>query len=194
MIRNTNDPTEMRLNMLLGMAIGGAGMIEAQERSGQAELVASEQLPVKGSDHSIFQKWGFQWGETTPGDSIFRSCTLPAGWSKQRTDHSMWSNIVDDKGRVRASVFYKAAYYDRSAHINPEHRFQAQGEYDSDGHATGRGVVKDGKDTIWTSDPIDQAGLKSYEVSEAARAKAVEWLNANRPGWAVLETGWNLPD
>jgi len=48
---------------------------------------------------------------------------LPIGWKKRSTGHSMWNDLVDDKGRVRATFFYKAAFYDRDAFINFERRY-----------------------------------------------------------------------
>jgi hypothetical protein len=52
-----------------------------------------------------------------------RSVKLPEGWHIKATDHSMWSNLVDDKGRNRASIFYKAAFYDREAFLSFNRRF-----------------------------------------------------------------------
>ena len=43
---------------------------------------------------------------------------MPNGWKKQATDHSMWSELIDDKGKVRATIFYKAAFYDQRAFLN----------------------------------------------------------------------------
>jgi hypothetical protein len=49
---------------------------------------------------------------------MFRPATLPEGWRREGSDHAMWSHIVDDQGRKRASIFYKAAFYDRGAHMS----------------------------------------------------------------------------
>lgn len=40
---------------------------------------------------------------------------LPDGWKKVGTNHDMHSDLVDETGKVRASIFYKAAFYDRRA-------------------------------------------------------------------------------
>jgi hypothetical protein len=61
------------------------------------------------------QKEGVKFGKPLPDNSIFCNAELPKGWKKRATDHSMWSELVDDKGVVRAQIFYKAAFYDRSA-------------------------------------------------------------------------------
>lgn len=56
-------------------------------------------------------------------DDLFYSVELPEGWKVEATDHHMWNNLFDDKGRRRANFFYKAAFYDRDAFINFEHRY-----------------------------------------------------------------------
>ena len=93
-------------------------------------------------------------------DDLFVEVTLPAGWKKEATDHSMWSKLVDDKGRERASIFYKAAFYDRDAHINITQRFhcmtQPVGGYGQDTPRTHEeSVVTDCGGIIWKSDPIE---------------------------------------
>jgi hypothetical protein len=83
-------------------------------------LVNSTDLPVKmnsGTDADLIAL-GFTLGEPHASDPMFRPATLPAGWSKKGTDHSMWSQVVDEHGRKRLSIFYKAAFYDRDAFIN----------------------------------------------------------------------------
>ena len=44
--------------------------------------------------------------------------TLPPGWSRQGSDHAMWAHLLDEHGRQRVGIFYKAAFYDRSAHMH----------------------------------------------------------------------------
>jgi len=115
-IRDTrNDGIEVLFDALLGGS--AAGHFERQEARGQQELCASTQLPQKGSESEEIQALGIEWGESAKGDELFREATLPEGWEKRATDHSMWSEIVDETGKVRAEVFYKAAFYDRDAFI-----------------------------------------------------------------------------
>lgn len=98
---------------LAGLLDGSDRYITEMESAGQSQLVASTQIPTRGSDG--LAALGFEVGEINPSDPMFRDATLPAGWSKQGSDHDMWSYIVDEHGRQRVSVFYKAAFYDRSA-------------------------------------------------------------------------------
>ena len=60
---------------------------------------------------------GVVYGEDV--DDLFVNVTLPPSWQVNPTDHSMWSELVDSDGVVRAQIFYKAAFYDRSAFISP---------------------------------------------------------------------------
>lgn len=99
---------------------GNPNAIEAQEARGQKELLQSMQLPidVPPVDKQKLIDAGVIFGEVSAGDKMFMDAVLPKGWSKRATDHSMWSELVDDKGEVRAKIFYKAAYYDRRAFMN----------------------------------------------------------------------------
>lgn len=94
--------------------------ILAQEARGQKELVQSMQLPtdVPPADKQKLVDAGVIFGEQSAGDTMFVDALLPKGWSKRPTDHSMWNELVDDKGVVRAKIFYKAAFYDRRAFMN----------------------------------------------------------------------------
>lgn len=106
--------------LLLADAMGGkssSDIITDMEAAGQRQLVASQQLPTKIQSGMVadFEALGFTFGEPLKDDPMFRPATLPPGWTKRGTDHDMWSRIDDELGRERVSIFYKAAFYDRSA-------------------------------------------------------------------------------
>lgn len=109
-------------NFLVASIPGG---IEAQEKQGQTEFVANSTLPKRfnsGTKEEL-EQMGIIFGEDV--DDLFVEVQLPQGWKKEATEHSMWSNLLDEKGRKRASVFYKAAFYDRDAFISVYRRFSA---------------------------------------------------------------------
>lgn len=114
-------------HMLFGRDPGG---IEAMEARGQSELVHSEVLPTDGlkKHKALLERWGFTIGEPVSDDPLFTRATLPSGWKRRKTDHLMWSEILDEQGRVRLRLFYKAAFYDRRAHTSLEPRYEVEYE------------------------------------------------------------------
>lgn len=112
MIENTSDrdPLVHLLGMMGGS--GQSGYIEEMEAAGAAQMRESTVLPTEGPWEEA-EALGFVRGGDT--DDLFCEASLPEGWSKDGTGHSMWTNIVDERGIVRAAIFYKAAFYDRRA-------------------------------------------------------------------------------
>ncbi len=109
------------LHMLGILSDGQSGYIQGMEAAGQRQLVGSTSLPTKanGGDEA-YEKLGFTFGKPDPCDPLFRPATLPEGWHKEGSDHAMWSYVVDQLGRRRVAVFYKAAFYDRDAFMRLE--------------------------------------------------------------------------
>lgn len=98
------------------MSAAMPGGIEASEKLGQIAFVHSTAMPVElQPDRAAFEALGFKFGLPVEGDRLFVHATLPEGWKKQGTGHDMHSEIVDETGRKRVGVFYKAAFYDRRA-------------------------------------------------------------------------------
>lgn len=184
---------------ILGEAMAGRGSVRAiveTERAGQAALVRSIDLPAKmRGDRPIFEAWGIEFGKPI-GDGLFVEARLPPGWKKERTDHSLWSKLVDEKGRERAAIFYKAAIYDRDAHMSACQRYRIDGFHNPDCKTVAQAAVLDGEKVIWRSErfPItrqNEIGVLDRETGEysvlpirdQARAQAKAWLAANKPDW-----------
>lgn len=96
------------------------GAIEAQEAEGQRQLVTSRQLPTEiyccsGDGKAMLEALGVKFGQPGKDDPQFCDVELPLGWEIRATGHSMWSDLFDEKGERVASIFYKAAFYDRQA-------------------------------------------------------------------------------
>jgi len=120
MIENTTD-RDVMLHLIGSMGAGGGSQyIEEMEAHGQRQFVNSDRLPTEIGSGSVaeFEVLGFVFGEVDPGDALFRQATLPAGWKRDGSDHAMWSYILDEQGRKRVSIFYKAAFYDRCAFMS----------------------------------------------------------------------------
>ncbi len=183
------------------------GGIEAQEAAGQRDFVASETLPCKPSDYHttdeemrhILETLGIEFLE--PVDDLFWYVRLPAGWQKRATDHSMWSKLYDDKGRERASVFYKAAFYDRSAHINLTRRYSCQicpvngWGSNTDPTTLWHAIVTDCEKPIWQSEPIgpkpDKPGREWWNAKDALCKVAIDWCDEHYPEWRNPLAYWD---
>ena len=93
---------------------GASAAIEHVERQGQLDFVLDDDfMPVNG-DWNALEAFGFAGPEPTD-DALFARTALPAGWTKAAEEHEMGSVVLDERGVPRVSVFYKAAFYDRTA-------------------------------------------------------------------------------
>ena len=204
-----NISQEDAYNLLLeAMAVGADRAIENQEKRGQAQVVHAEMLPrdMRGITRSQLEGIGFIFGANI--DDMFIEATLPAGWQKQPTGHSMWSKILDDRGRERFSIFYKAAFYDRSAFLSPVNRFSVTAEPINgwaDGGGEGAayvGRVFDCGTQIWQSLPTPPMPAYSverdvlmawYEQQDTVREHARAWLCAQYPDYNNPLAYWETP-
>ena len=166
-----------------------AGM-EAQEAAGQKEFVANQTLPIDGPRREL-ELLGFQFGERESDDDIFIPVQFPEGWSKKPTEHSMWSHLLDDKDRVRGSIFYKAAFYDRNAHMRLERRYSCQRHYELKENEI-QYLIKDGDKTIFETEIVQVAeGQKFYDIADVVEATAVKWLEDNYPDYNDVKAYWD---
>lgn len=141
--------------------------ITDQESQGQVELVNSTSLPTEMGDRTAYEAVGFVFGDPIPGDELFTAATLPAGWKKESTDHALWSSVVDQLGRKRVLVFYKAAFYDRKAHMSLSTVYS----YANDCLENGRTPVLD---DAWSTRETYTEALDA--IAEQHDERAAEWL------------------
>jgi hypothetical protein len=138
------------------MSVGTSAAIEGQEAAGQREMLFSDVLPTKGLERERFEALGFKVGEPVDEDPLFTGVELPDGWSREGSDHAMWSYIVDERKRHRVSVFYKAAFYDRKAevHMETQPKTAAQEAAVAAFYEEGHGFPKSNVDTSMDGDTL----------------------------------------
>ena len=194
-------------NALTAMTPGG---IEAQEAQGQADFVKSQTLPIDGlewrfnrgekyniSPKEYLESIGFIFGE--PADDLFINVQLPEGWKIEPTNHSMWSDLVDDKGRKRAGIFYKAAFYDRNAHFDLSRRYSITEIYDhmndyipNTMQYIARDDANDGEVLYQTAMPYDKQYEGDYwKIQDECAEDAKAWLDTNYPDWESPMAYWD---
>lgn len=178
-------------NMLVAMTPGG---IEAQERAGRDKLVASSMLPIKanGCTWEQIEQAGIVRHE--PVDDLFVRVTLPDGWKVVATSHDMNSDLVDNEGRCRGNVFYKAAFYDRSAHITMHRRYHYEvqslsGWAGNSRDEDRRAVVADSDgNVIWKTEGT--AARADYRAQDVLVDEARAWINEHYPNWQDVNAYW----
>lgn len=215
----TNTSRQDPVVHLFGMLAGGtSGYIEGQERQGQTQLAGSTSIPSRlmSCTEDQLRALGFELGPKPTGrdaDDLFRPALLPKGWKKVPTEHSMWTDIVDEKGFPRGSIFYKAAFYDRSAHMGLSIRLRSVDDYearDRDGtiacniEAAMPGRTPNGDRNAKVihriehetkfADHRDARGPDHpfFLACDATRERAKVWLQENFPKYADPAAYWDL--
>lgn len=165
------------------------GGVEAQEAAGQQQLIRSEQMPrvdrcyPRGDSKEVLEKLGFKI--LGVADDQFYHTQFPSGWTREAADHSMHSYVLDERGRKRIHIFFKAAFYDYRAHLDLETRYKATyrpqvGWDDYDSSVSPHVFVAaalDGETEIWVSELI------SVKYVWDVRQLSVQWLDEHYPDW-----------
>lgn len=168
-------------NLANALAASTPGGIERQEAQGQRDLIAGTTLPkeIEGATREQLTAIGFVFGDDA--DDLFVNVTLPTGWAKKATGHSMHSDLVDEKGRKRAGIFYKAAFYDRRADMRMEQRYRVESWQDGPEPNTRAVAITDCSTPIRDFGFVKKEGdyFKELRTLEA-KARAVLALNFPR--------------
>lgn len=198
-INTTRATRENPLEFLARAFVDGTSeAIMGQEAEGQQSFVTSTTLPTRiqtENGKEIMESWGFVFGDVVENDDIFQYAALPEGWSKKPTEHSMWSELIDEQGRKRGSVFYKAAFYDRSAHMGLSRRYSYTQNYEAQETDNARvGTVTDLGVTIYETEPLpykDKNGEEIWDNYDKVNAMAVAWLDEHYPDWKDPTAYWS---
>lgn len=135
-------------------------------------------------------------------DDLFFSVELPEGWEIKATDHSMWNNVFDDKGRKRISFFYKGAFYDRDAFSNFERRYGYKilpfDNYESDASYEERKfkpwrvfITDNGERIEMLKEIIPSTDKEYYEFDDILKIHAVKYLDEKYPNWSDINAYWD---
>lgn len=187
--------------------------IENQEKRGQKMVVEYRRLPkvtngcsniyIKRNDFEFtkaqYEKMGIKVIDEY--DDLFWNVQLPDGWKIEATSHPLWNDLIDDKGRKRASFFYKAAFYDRDAFINFDTRYTIRVDHTADYAEVGYeawcksptiGYVKDCGEIIHstaTKDSFDDFS-KQDEVEESTKEELENYMAEHYPDYKDVNAYW----
>jgi len=178
-------------NFIASMVPNG---IEKQEARGQQEFVSVQTLP-KECPVAELEELGFIFGEDA--DDIFVNVKFPSGWTKAATEHSMWSDLLDAKGRIRGNIFYKAAFYDRHSHMHLTSFLKYSQIYESHEDYVENFVQffvsnADGE-ILFKTDPVQAKNhTDEYWAAQDKSSEEIQnWLNKNFPKWQDKKEYWD---
>lgn len=185
------DKLEVLVDALL--TNGASQAILNQEKRGQNHFVNSATLPKKCNNCTREQLEQIGIVFLDDCSDLFVSVQLPNNWKKESTDHSRWSKLIDENGNERASIFFKAALYDRNAFVNLVCRFSAHVEpvlgWKNSKESKWCCFVNDCKKVIWASatlrkEPEDRDKWSIWiKEKSSLRKLGVNWLDENYPDW-----------
>jgi len=190
---------------------GNPVLSSRSEPVGQEELVKAggTRLPAEGTINPAGYRDAFDWslfglkiGEVVEDDTLWVHAELPQGWQIKASNHSMWSYLYDEEGRKRAGIFYKAAFYDRSCHIQPEQRYavsiEAAGEDEYDIEGPQFAVIKDADEEIFRLGPFeskpkpkDKYSSENWRAYNIAEEAGEAYMKEHYPDWRKSEAYWD---
>ena len=187
------------LLMLFRAMSGEENVIEHMEAEGQQSAVrntrmAKEMIPSREE----WEQLGFVFTDI-PGDDVLYSATLPEGWSMKATSHSMWNEIIDSNGMKRGSMFYKAAFYDRHAHMSLECRYGVRSIYIGEDYSTTEVYFGNDNEKLFVAGQVHIPNNATQEERHAKRAErdklvsiAKQFGDENYPDWESVHAYWEI--
>lgn len=126
-------------------------------------------------------------------NTLLQKVSFPDGWKKVPTTNSLWTSLVDDQDRVRASIMYSNLPWDRDARVDVLRRFGTTDDFDrrmNDNVAVGQ--VTDCGKVFHSIDPIPYTeDEERYQTTDRARLAAEQWLDGNFPNWRDPGAYWD---
>lgn len=168
---------------LLGLAIGSDAIL-MQGSHGASAIRGTQQVPVENPGQSKLSTFGIQLLERDPTDRLFMNALFPIGWKRVATGHSMWTYLVPpwSAGPVFV-IFYKAAFYDRSAGMSFRPRYDITAYEDNGNDRAYEARVRDygtGK-TLFVAPFEYRNGDDYFDASKSAKEQCEEWVKSNLP-------------
>ena len=148
---------------------------------------------------------GIVFGEQI--SDLFARVQLPDGWRKERTRNVLWSSLLDDEGRTRASIFYKAAFYNNQAFIRLCHRYNissrpiVNGSEDCQEIGWESVAIDWDGSVLWQSEPMraepERCNMAAwsdwYQDQKKLLWQAEAWLDEHKSDWRNPMAYWDEP-
>lgn len=167
--------------VFLAASMGEGGLTQAvdeTERAGQGQMTRADRLPraIAGLTREQLQGLGFVFGPQL--DDLFDKVIFPPGWSVTRAESALYSRVLDEKGRERGTIMYKAVFYNRDAYVTFTRRYDV-----------GFAEVEGSHDLAYVAQNLGKAlpGAPIFATHEPAEA----WLDNLHPAWRDRLAYWS---
>ncbi len=169
--------------------------IEERRNALNSVMMAKRMKPSKEE----WEQLGFTFTDI-PDDDILCRATLPKGWTLEETDHCLWTDIKDENGRIRGSMYYNSLPYDRSARMSLRCRYGVHVGSVVEDSFVEEIYFGNEQEKLFVAGQIRRArGQISREEADARfdredalRKMAEEFGDANYPGWKSVHSYWGI--
>ena len=177
-----------KMSALIRGIKGEDNIVENMEKEGQQHVISNTMMARKmwpSKEH--FEQLGFIF-EDIPGDDVLCYATLPDGWSMKETDNAMCTNIIDENRVIRGSLIYKAAVYDRRAHMYLKCHYMVCSRYADEDHLIDEIYFGNEKEILFVA---GQTPIDAYDDIEKLKALAKQYAYENYPDWENVHAYWD---
>jgi hypothetical protein len=179
---------------------------ESQEAKGAIEFASSEdKLPrrvhtpsfsgVEGK--TLYEELGIAVIKEAD-DPLFYTIKLPAEWTIMPTEHSMWTEVWDDKNRCRVNVFFKASLHDRKAYALFRCRYEGRRFWPPSENELPYYYIEDNatKTIIYSTENIvypehEGQEMPKYDKQRYQEMICEEWMAQHYPKWKEFSEYWD---
>ncbi len=198
-MKRREDQDELDAMLALVLAMGGEkDPISFLEKQGQRQAVNSTMVARRMNPaREVWEGLGFSFTDID-GDTVLCQATLPEGWSLRPTDHSMWNDIVDGNGIIRGQMFYKAAFYDRDAHMYLSPRYGVRTDYLEEEGTACEIYFGNNQEKLFVAGQArhprkaSEAEMRAYfDKQEKLVAIAKQWGEENYPDYENVLAYWD---
>lgn len=186
--------TRAKVELLTRTSHSFVEAVAATAHLDQKALVCQDLLPreVDGFRKVSWELLCRRWGLHVMGDlhAEFFAIEVPSGWRLQPVAHdSLWSLILDEQGRERASVYYQA----NAAILYLHHRYNIFSHYLDPTDPTVRIIsARDERRIFREFGRIYSDEILYFQEVHRVEMQAHDWFDSEYPGWRSPFAYWDL--
>lgn len=193
-----SDWDKARLERILSGRSTGAPLVATPPAGvDQKALVSSHHLPreIDSLEPITWEELSVRWGMKVLGSlkANFFAVQMPPGWYLQGGgEESLWSYLLDDRGRERATIYYQPNFSDRSAILYLSRRYSVFSHYLDPTDTTVRIIsARDGRRIFHEFGRVvaDHAGYFK-EVTRIEECGKL-WMDTHFPQWQDPFAYWD---